>query len=74
MRLTFVNNGTPFSFRTDKMTKHPDGNRGATMLQVHAELVLQTMDENVYILGTDGRRLSAETVKACAKSGVFPTH
>lgn len=74
MRLTFMNNGTRFEFRTDKMTKHPDGNRGATMLQVHAELVLQTTDENVYILGTDGRRLSVETLKACAKTGVFPFH
>jgi len=74
MRLTFMNYGTPFSFRTDKMTKHPDGNRGATMLQVHAELVLQQADENVYLIGEDGRRLGKDVVEACAKRGTYPVH
>lgn len=74
MRLTYVNHGTKFSFRTDQMTKHPDGNRGATMLQVHAELVLQQSNECIYILGEDGRQLDIQTVKYCAKTGAFPIH
>lgn len=72
MRLTYMNNGTPFSFRTDKMTKHPDGNRGATMLQVHAELVLSNNDENVYLIGENGRKLNKETLNVCAATGAMP--
>ncbi len=74
MRLTFMNHGTPYSFRADKMTKHPDGNRGATMLQVHAELVLSSKDENVYLIGNDGRRLDKATLQSCASTGRFPMH
>lgn len=74
MRLTFMNHGTPFSFRVDKMTKHPEGNRGATMLQVHAELVLEAGDENVYLIGPDGRRLGQDDLKSCANKGTFPVH
>lgn len=71
MRLTYMNHGTPFEFKADKMTKHPNGKRGATMLQVHAELALAANDENVYILDQKFRRLSREELEGCVRNGTM---
>lgn len=75
MRFTFINKGTPFSFRGDKMTKHPDGKRGVTMLKVHAELVLEAMNDgkhDVYLTDENGSMLDKRTLRHCAKTGACP--
>jgi hypothetical protein len=70
-----MNNGSPFIFRTDKMTRHPFKGKGATMLQVHALLTLQGKGDgdNVDILNTQGEALSREDLLHCAKTGSIPS-
>ena len=71
---TFMNNGTPFVFRVDKMTKHPFREQGATMLKVHAILTLegQNNGDNVALLDTTGRALTRSQLRSCARTGQVP--
>lgn len=71
-RMTFFNHGSYFQFRVDQMTKHPSGKYGATMLKVHAELVLQADNNNVYIMNDDGDRLPRKELMQAAKYGLLP--
>ena len=68
---TFLNNGSSFVFRTDKMTRHPYKARGATMLQVHALLTLegQKAGDNVTVLNTRGKSLSQVELEHAARTG-----
>lgn len=68
---TYMNNGAPFVFRVDKMTKHPYKGRGATMLQTHALLTLAAKDDgdNVQLLDQTGKELEHGELVRCAKTG-----
>ena len=71
---TFMNNGTPFVFRVDKMTKHPFRDYGVTMLKAHAILTLegQNHGDNVALLDTRGKALSRSQLKQSARTGQVP--
>lgn len=68
---TFMNNGVPFVFRTDKMTRHPYVQKGATMLKVHSLLTLegQNVGDNMEILDTRGKALSRDMLLQYARTG-----
>lgn len=75
MRLTFVNNGTCFSFEAFKMTLHPFKGRKSNMLQVHADLVLDAMKDgskNVVLLTPDGYAMDWDELRFCSKVGKLP--
>jgi len=74
INFTYMNNGSRFVFRTDKMTRHPFKARGATMLQVHALLTLEGKEDgkNVDILDTSGRPLSQGELEHSARTGEIP--
>lgn len=67
MRCTFVNRGTPFSFRSDIVTDHPYRERKVSMFEVHGEMALEAMDdgraEDTYILNSQGQRMKAQAIK-----------
>lgn len=69
---TYVNNGSLFVFRADKMTRHPYKGRGATMLQVHALLTLDAMasnNANVALIDSYGHLLDRHQLEYCAMTG-----
>ena len=71
---TYVNNGSVFVFRADKMTRHPHKARGATMLQVHAILTLEAQEDghSADLLDSDGHALTTEELEYCARTGNCP--
>lgn len=71
---TYMNDGSSFTFRVDKMTRHPYKAKGATMLKVHALLTLEGQDDgkNVELLDTSGQALSREDLEYCARTGEVP--
>ena len=74
INFTYLNNGSPFVFRTDKMTRPPYKARGATMLQVHALLTLEGLEDgkNVELFDASGQALTKEQLEYCARTGDLP--
>lgn len=72
---TFVNHGTTFVFRTDKMTRHPYQQKGATMLQVHALLTLDGKENglDVDLYDAEGIPLTIDQLRECAETGNIPS-
>lgn len=75
INFTFINHGTLFVFRTDKMTRHPYLPKGATMLQTHAILALDGQEAglDIALLDDEGVPLTIEQLRECAETGQLPT-
>ena len=75
LNFTFVNSGSTFVFRTDKMTRHPYQQKGATMLQVHALLTLDGKESglDVDLYDAEGVPLTIDQLRECAATGNPPS-
>jgi len=65
-QFTFMNHGTPFIFNDDRYAKKIGSLKGHSMLSIHAELVLEAMqngDKGVQLLDEFGNVIDKTTLK-----------